>query len=166
MKRQLGFGLIEVMIAFVIVAVTAGSLLQLSKHYLEYSRDGRSREIALRLLESKLDELRHEQFVAGYQAVGLGNEARTVANTSFQLDWVVDQRDWDTEQGKWRSSAASDSQGDKKDLMVTVAWQDDRGEEKSVTLSSAIVPILPIYAGPFGERDPALGAGVGGPRIK
>lgn len=163
MKRQRGFGLIEVMIAFVIVVGTAGSLLQLSKHYLEYSRDGRSREVALRLLESKLDELRHEQSVSGYHAVSSGNETRNVADVGFELDWVVHNLDWDTAQGKWLSSAASGSLGDKKDLVVTVVWQDDRGETKSVTLSSAIAPILPIYAGPFGERDPALGAGAGGP---
>ena len=59
MKRQQGFGLIEVMIAFIVVAITAGSLLQLNKSYLEYSRDGRNREVALRLAESKLDELRY-----------------------------------------------------------------------------------------------------------
>lgn len=164
MKRERGFGLIEVMTAFVIVAVTAGSLLQLSKHYLEYSRDGRSREVALRLLESKLDELRHEQAVSGYPDVSSGSEARTVATISFDLEWAVHPRNWDRSQNQWLSSAANGSEGNKKDIAVTVAWQNDRGQAQSVTLNSAIAPILPIYAGPFGERDPALEAGTGGPR--
>lgn len=164
MKREYGFGLIEVMIAFVLVAVTAGSLLQLSKHYLEYSRDGRSREVALRLLESKLDQLRHQQAVSGYQAVSSGNEALTVATISFDLEWAVYPRDWDSSQHRWLSTAANGSKGDKKDIAVTVAWQTDRGQAQSMTLNSAIAPILPIYAGPFGERDPDLEAGTGGPQ--
>lgn len=164
MKRERGFGLIEVMIAFVIVAVTAGSLLQLSKHYLEYSRDGRSREVALRLLESKLDELRYQQAVSGYQTVSSGSEARTVAAISFDLEWAVHLRDWDSSQSQWLSTAASGSKGDKKDIAVTVTWQNDRGQAQSVTLNSAIAPIRPIYTGPFGERDPAMEAGTGGPR--
>ena len=162
MKRQGGFGLIEVMIAFVIVVVTAGSLLQLSKQYLEYSRDGRSREVALRLLESKLDELRHQQSLAGYQAVSSSNEVRTVSDVIFNIGWTVQGQDWDPTQSQWISLGAG-SLGDKKDLQVSVAWQNGRGEAKSMTLQSAIAPLVPIYAGPFGERDPSLGPGVGGP---
>ncbi|MGO1247007.1 MAG: type IV pilus modification PilV family protein [Oceanisphaera sp.] len=152
MKQQSGFGLIEVMIALVILALTAGSLLQLSQQYLSYSRDGRAREVALRLVESRLDELRHQQASQGYNSLASGSDMRTLMDINFTINWTVQDQMWSATQGLWLASASVIS--DKKDVSVSLTWQDSQGELNSITLASAIAPISAIYAGPFGERYP------------
>ena len=53
MKRQLGFGLLEILIAMVVLGVAVAGLVTFSKSALVASQDGRRYEIAMRLAESK-----------------------------------------------------------------------------------------------------------------
>lgn len=152
MKQQSGFGLIEVMVAFVILALTAGSLLQLSKQYLSYSRDGRTQEVALRLVESKLDELRHQQLSLGYNSVVPGSDTSRLMETDFTETWTVEAKAWSVAQDQWLAPVSGVS--NKKDVKVSLSWQDSQGVLNTIALESAITPITPLYAGPFGERYP------------
>lgn len=168
MKRQQGFGLIEVMIAFIVVAVTAGSLLQLNKSYLEYSRDGRNREVALRLAESKLDELRYFKDKQGYQNIASGSESTALDGVTYELDWTVDDYGWDG--SAWVSPLPSGVTSGKKEVTVTVDWDDpadlnDTGMKQSFTLASVISPNQSISGGPFGTGAPNNGLGLGGPNV-
>lgn len=132
MKQQFGFGMIEVVLAFIIVTVTAGTLLQLNKIYLEYSRDGRYREVALRMSESKLDELRSFNSAFEYQAIDSGSELIAMPDgMEYDISWDVT------------------DQVDKKLVVVTVSWQGAYSVD-SFSLESVIVPNLSITNGPFG----------------
>lgn len=152
-NRQLGFGLIEVVISFIIVAVTAGALLQLNKVYLEYSRDGRYRETAIRLAESQLDELRNFSNVSEFNSID------TVTNgsgPSVDIDDMVYDISWDVV----TSSGAS---GTYKDVNVSVVWND--GQSRSLSLASTIAPNLSVTSGPFGTGSNNFGTGSGGPKV-
>lgn len=162
MKQQAGFGLVEVMIAFIVVAVTAGSLLQLNKLYLEYSRDGRNREVALRLAESKLDELRGFQDQAGYQAISEGTEQTTVDEVNYDLGWTVTDYGWNG--SSWVSPPPSGISSGKKDIALTIGWEGAGGPD-SFSISSVVSPNLSISGGPFGSGGANIGLGQGGPKV-
>ncbi|OIN10366.1 type IV pilus modification PilV family protein [Oceanisphaera psychrotolerans] len=167
MKRQQGFGLIEVLIAFIVVAVTAGSLLQLNKNYLEYSRDGRSREVALRLAESRLDELRYFRDKQGYQDIAGGTESTVLDGVTYDLGWTVDDYGWDAANTQWVTPPPSGVASGKKEIAVTVDWN-DTGAPQSFTLSSVVSPSLSAESGPFGSNNGAnspWGLGLGGPKV-
>lgn len=164
MKRQQGFGLIEVMIAFIVVAVTAGSLLQLNKSYLEYSRDGRNREVALRLAESKLDELRYFRDPQGYQNITGGTLSTALNGVTYALGWTVNDVGWDTANTQWVTPLPTGFVSGKKEITVTVDWN-DTGAPQSFTLTSVISPNQSIGGGPFGTGAPNQGLGFGGPDV-
>jgi Tfp pilus assembly protein PilV len=129
MRRQNGFGLLEVMIAFILVAVTAGTLLQLNKVYLEYSRDGRYREVALRLAESKLDELRGFDSIADYQAIvgSSSPESVQVDDTDYAIEWEVTDYGWDG--SAWVTPPPSGVASGKKEIEIAVGWSQSDGDE-------------------------------------
>lgn len=146
-NKQHGFGLIEVFISFFIVAVTAGSLLSLNKTYLEYIRDGRSREVAIRLAESRLDDLRIFKNMAEYEALADGSEILSINDVSYDVVWNVV------------------SNGAVKDVYVEVFWIGAGGNSESVSLSSSITPNLSVTRGPFGTGSDVFGTGSGGPKV-
>lgn len=163
MKNQFGFGLIEVVIAFVLVAVSAGSLLQLHKVYLEYSRDGRHREVALRLAESKLDALRMESG-ADYQALSgsPSPEMVLVDEMAYALEWTVSDYGWSG--SAWVTPAPPGRAVGKKEIGIAVSWQD--GEEaETVFIESTLAPNTSFSRGPFGTGADKVGLGVGGPGL-
>lgn len=164
MKRQAGFGLVEVLIAFILVAVTAGSLLQLHKLYLEYSRDGRYREVALRLAESKLDELRGFSSIADYQDMASGGspEAVMVDGLNYAVEWTVTDYGWNG--SAWMTPTPAGIVSGKKEIEVAVGWSQLDGD-KVLLVESVLSPNLSIGSGPFGTGGDNLGSGKGGPRI-
>ncbi|WP_375057060.1 prepilin-type N-terminal cleavage/methylation domain-containing protein [Zobellella sp. DQSA1] len=165
MKKQAGFGLVEVVIAFILVAVTAGSLLQLHKVYLEYSRDGRYREVALRLAESKLDELRGFGRIADYQAIASSSapESVRVDDTDYAIEWGVIDYVWDG--GAWVTPLPSGVASGKKAIDITVGWSQPDGGG-SLRLESVLSPHLSIGSGPFGTGSDKMGLGMGGPDVR
>ena len=77
MKRTAaGFILIEVIIAFIVIAVGTSALVQLHRGYLRQEANSGMRELAMHLAENKLDDLRAFEVVrttAGkiaYQDIG------------------------------------------------------------------------------------------------
>lgn len=53
-----GFSLVEVIIAFIIIAVGSGAMVQLHRGYLRQEASNTLREQAMHLAENKLDDLR------------------------------------------------------------------------------------------------------------
>ncbi|WP_458734369.1 type IV pilus modification PilV family protein [Zobellella taiwanensis] len=152
MKRQSGFGLIEVFISFLLVAGTAGVLLQLHKVYLEYSRDGGYREVALRLAESKIDEIRSTDSLSAFNSLpNGGNEQKVIDNMTFELDWTI-------------SPVGSLME---KEVDVEVSWAVDAALQ-TFSLSSRVVPQLQIIEGPVGNIGNGGGgtAGGAGPQVQ
>lgn len=148
MRRQHGFGLIEVMLAFVIVAATAGTLLQLNKTYLEYSRDGRNREVAMRLAESKLDELRRFQHRAGFTAIDSGSDSLSLDGIEYHRNWTVTAYTWNSASSAWNMTSAGDENTAKKQVEVTISWN-EQGEPFSFSLNSVISSTIPAIPDPF-----------------
>lgn len=152
MKRQSGFGLVEVFISFLLVAGTAGVLLQLHKVYLEYSRDGGYREVALRLAESKIDEIRNTDSLSAFNSLpNGGTEQRVIDNMTFDLDWTI-------------SPVGSLME---KEVDVDVSWTVDTTLQ-TFSLSSRVVPQLQIIEGPVGDIGGGSGgtAGGAGPQVQ
>lgn len=149
MSRQHGFGLIEVIVALVLIAVTAGSLLQLSKHYLSYGRESASREIALRILESKLDTFKSSRSLEEYQAISSGSEQQLLAEHTFNLGWEVSEWGWDKESEQWYQGTV-DPLLSKKDIQLFITWQDGHPEPQQLFLQTSVTFITPLIAGPFG----------------
>ncbi|AEY00720.1 type IV pilin [Oceanimonas sp. GK1] len=165
MTRQYGFGLIEVMLAFIIVAATAGTLLQLNKTYLEYSRDGRSREVAMRLAESKLDELRRFQSRTGFDAIVSGSDSVSLDNIDYGRSWTVTPYAWNSASSAWATPPPANVEIGKKEVAVTVTWT-DAGEAQSFSLDSVISPNTPASGGPFGTSGKNnIHPGKGGPKV-
>ena len=145
-----GFGLIEVMVALVLIAVMAAALLPLSQRYLSVSQDGRKREVALRLAESKLDELRHFAQQHQPQLIVSGESSERVMETEFSLNWTVSAFHWSPLQQVWLSATAVD--GGKIEVLVTVDWHNSHDQPQSFSLSTAMVALPTLSAGPFGRR--------------
>lgn len=152
MKRQSGFGLVEVFISFLLVAGTAGVLLQLHKVYLEYSRDGSYREVALRLAESKIDEVRNVGSLSAFNSLpNGGTEQRVINNMTFYLDWTI-------------SPVGSLME---KEVGVDVSWTVDTALQ-TFSLSSRVVPQLQVIEGPVGNIGNGGGgtSGSAGPQVQ
>ncbi|MGO4998084.1 type IV pilus modification PilV family protein [Oceanisphaera sp. W20_SRM_FM3] len=151
-KRRMmrGFGLIEVMVALVLIAVMAAALLPLSQHALSISRDERQREVALRLAESKLDELRHLAQQNQPQLITSGESRQWVMDTEFSLDWSVSAFHWSAVQQAWLPATAV--LRDKIQVLVIVGWRDSHDRPQSFSLSTAMVALPTLTAGPFGRR--------------
>lgn len=152
MRSARGFGLIEVMVALVLIAVMAAALLPLSQRYLSISRDGRQREVALRLAESKLDELRHFAQQNQPQLIVSGEESQLIMHTEFSLDWAVHAFNWSSPLQAWQPAVTDAQFGGKQDVLVTVAWHNSLNEPKDFTLQTALVALHTLTAGPFGSR--------------
>ena len=145
-----GLGLIEVMVALLLIAVMAAALLPLSQRYLSVNLDGRQREVALRLAESKLDELRHFAQQHQPQLITSGESSRLIMDAEFSLNWTVSSANWNYGQQVWQSAAVDGSFSGKQEVLVKVAWLDASEQEQSFSLQTAMVALPTLAVGPFG----------------
>ena len=152
MKRIRGFGLIEVMVALVLIAVMAAALLPLSQRYLTASRDARQLEVALRLAESKLDELRHFAQQNQPQLLVSGDGVQQVMLSEFSLQWTVQSFNWQPTPQAWQPAANGAQFSGKHQVLVTVTWLNSHDEPQSFSLSTAMVALPTLTAAPFGRR--------------
>jgi len=141
-----GFSLIEVMLAFIIVAVSAAGLVKLQNSYMKQEGSSSARESAMHLAENKLDELRSFTTLAtttgqfAYQDIqtnvgptvspkfAAGNH--TIGNTTYALGWTV--------VNSPNPLPANLKYPLRKDIEITVAWSDQNGSAKTLRLSSSI----------------------------
>jgi len=141
-----GFSLIEVMLAFIIVAVSAAGLVKLQSSYMKQEGSSSARESAMHLAENKLDDLRSFTTLAttagqfAYQDIqtnvgqsltnGLAAGNHTIGNTTYALGWTV-ANDPDPLPTNLKYPL-------RKDIEITVAWTDQNGSDKTLSLSSSI----------------------------
>lgn len=142
-NRQTGFGLIEVMVAFVVIAVSAAALIKLQNLYLRSEGEAGSRESAMLLAQSKLEDLRVFDTLSttsgklAYQDIGDNTGGQLVSGnytlglTTFTLSWGV------TDQFLTTPASALP---EFKDVIVTVAWTDREGQVRSLSLAGVISP--------------------------
>lgn len=90
-KTQRGIGLIEVLIAAVVVGVGLLALGSLQGSLMSASGDNKARAEAIKLAEAKLEEYRNNIIKGNYDAVvsSAANESIAGSNETFSRGWVV-----------------------------------------------------------------------------
>lgn len=90
-RIQNGVGLIEVLIAMVVVAIGLLAVEALQGKLMSGSGDNKTRSEALALAERKMEELRNNVTVSGYQAITAGTTSDTVTgtNATFTRSWTI-----------------------------------------------------------------------------
>ena len=146
-KTTHGFSLIEVLLAFIIVSVSAAGLVKLQNSYLKQEGSSSARESAMHLAENKLDELRSFTTIkttAGefaYQDIQTdqGNAidgdgtltagSHTIGNTVYNLHWNVTNINLQN---------PVMSYPDRKDVIIVVTWTNYEGKPSQLQLASSI----------------------------
>jgi len=143
-KHITGFSLIEVIIAFLVIAMGSASLVQLHRGYLRQESNSTQREEAMHLAESKLDDLRHFEVLRSatgkiaYQDIGNNTGGtstilagtRTLTTGSFSLSWSC----------RFGATSPCPALAIRKDITVTVSWTQSDNSARSLSLSSSISP--------------------------
>lgn len=141
-KHISGFSLIEVIIAFLVIAMGSASLVQLHRGYLRQENNSTQREEAMHLAESKLDDLRNFEVLRSatgkiaYQDIGnnaggtIAAGTRTLNTGSFSLSWSC----------RFGATSPCPALAIRKDITVTVSWTQSDNSARSLSLSSSISP--------------------------
>lgn len=129
--NQRGFSLIEAMISMVIISVVVLALIQFQSGSLTDSGDSRVRTHALNSASEKLEQLRSASGTGTYSGIAASSSADVVSAGSADLSrtWSV------TDHGGY------------KEATVSVVWNDTKGKQQSVVLSTYIEDADPVKAG-------------------
>lgn len=153
MKRQKGFGLLEILITLVVLGVAVAGLVGFSKSALIASQDGRRYEIAMRLAESKLDEFRNfNDLVTGYNTIASGSTTKSQSNDSYTLAWTVSDQYWNGVSSTWQGTQPAGyllNTSGRKQITTTVSWTDSAGVAKSVALTGDVSAVEALTTGQF-----------------
>lgn len=146
-KTTRGFSLIEVLLAFIIVSVSAAGLVKLQNSYLKQEGSNSARESAMHLAENKLDELRSfttikttagefaYQDIQTDQGNAIGGDgtltagSHTIGNTVYNLHWNVTNINLQTPALPYP---------DRKDVIIVVTWTNYEGGNNQLQLASSI----------------------------
>ncbi|NOR70090.1 MAG: hypothetical protein GQ532_10430 [Methylomarinum sp.] len=129
-KKQLGIGLIEVLIATVVIAIGLLAVASLQGGFLNSSGNSKTRSEALVLAEQKIEELRNNITLAQYDAIP--NSAVAVAdagnpiagsNASFTRSWVIDEG----------------GTAERKNISVSVSWGNGADEKVNIVTEMTFV---------------------------
>lgn len=148
MKKQKGFGLLEILITLVLLGVGVAGLVSLARGMLSTAREGGRYEIAMRLAESKLDEFRNFNEVrtaipplTAYKDIATGSGSQSLSNDSYAVNWTVTNQYLNG--GVWSATPPAAYPYDypeRKQILVRVTWEDNSGDDRSLELVGAISP--------------------------
>ena len=139
--KQRGVGIIEVLVAFVIVATSAAALVGLQTNYMKTEDDSTARETAMHLAESTLDDLRmfdcretSASCTDSYQAIASNTTGQsvTIGKFTYNVHWVV---------------TPTLPLPARKDVQLTVSWSNNQGNNSSIIVYGHISPIVSISSG-------------------
>lgn len=152
-KKIQGIGLVEVLVATVVIALGLMSVASMQGNFMSNSADNKARSVALALAEQKIEEFKDNINIADFNAHAAGTESDTPnggagANATYTRTWVI------TDAGD------PDDLDDpvRKKIAVNVAWGDATDEQ--VNLTGEVVWADPGKAAI--EADAADGNGTGG----
>lgn len=144
MKRQKGFGLLEILVTLVVLGVGVVGLISLSKSALTASQDGRRYEIAMRLAESKLDEFRNFNSLVtatapltAYSAIASGTATKSLSGDNYVLAWTVANEYWNSATSAWQATAPAGyllNYPGRKEIRAVVSWTNSEGATPNITL--------------------------------
>lgn len=143
--KQKGMGLIEVMVAFIIIATSAVALVGLQNSFMQTEDESTSREVAMHLAETTLDELRTFDSinttagVVAYEDIASNSvgTSQTIGKFTYTTTWAVTNRFFTT---------PTPALPDQKDVNVIVTWLDREGSARSISLFGIISPNTSINA--------------------
>lgn len=142
-RAMAGFSLVEVLLAFILVAVSTAGLIRLHNSYLRNEGSSSAREIAMHLAENKLDDLRSFtvlktttgafawQDIATNQGGQITAGNYTIGQTTFALSWSVTD-----------TTPTGATLPTRKDVIVSVGWKDLSGGSQTLRLSSSLSATL------------------------
>ncbi|MFT7312331.1 MAG: prepilin-type N-terminal cleavage/methylation domain-containing protein, partial [Paraglaciecola sp.] len=169
--RNLGFSLLEVLVASVIMLLGVTGYVTLQSQYIRLDSSLNMRQHGLHLAQEKLQDLQifaalnSQQGISAYNDIvtdrgghiASGNVAVTLSahpghEILFSRHWQVTNRyfvDTDNngipdswlDQGSPNLPAILPVIAPQKHVLLTVGWQGDQGDEREVTLSSYISPV-------------------------
>ncbi len=166
--RQRGIGIIEVLVALLVVAVGVVGLARFQGAFLRDGNTAKSRAIAAQLAREKLDDLKSftqlntgAAGVFGYAEIGndlggaeqangtlrLANGAVSLSNTSYQRSWTASPRYYCGNNLAPTvancAGAAAKTRPDFMALKVTITWTDQDGAAKTLALDDVVASIDP-----------------------
>lgn len=148
MKKHKGFGLLEILITLVLLGVGVAGLVSLARGMLSTAREGGRYEIAMRLAESKLDEFRNFNEIrtatpplTAYKDISTGSNNQSLSYDNYGVSWTVSNQYLNG--GVWSTTQPATYLYDypqRKLIVVTVTWEDNSGDDRSLQLAGAISP--------------------------
>jgi type IV pilus modification protein PilV len=118
-KSQIGIGLIEVLITAIVIAIGLLAVGSLQTGFMASSSDSKTRSEALTLAERKMEELRNNITVNGYNALTATTTSDSITGTSttFARGWTITGGDAPNLKNisvivSWNSDDGADSDGD------------------------------------------------------
>ena len=117
MKKESGVSIIEIMIAIIIIAITAIIILAFSRNTLMMSQDARTSDAAYLAAEQKIADLSTTVFQSLPQT---SSDVVTIDNIRFSRNWTVEQS------------------GYVVCATVTVSWNALKGTKRHISLAGAI----------------------------
>ena len=167
--RQRGFGLLEVMIAVLVLAVGLLSLGSLHSMIIKSSSSAKAQSNAAALAQEKLDDLTSfQQLPAGANGIFGFNEITsntggnenadgtlvlptgsvTIANVNYNRTWTVQDYYFCTENAApSTTNSCSASNPNFKLITMSVTWTDSDGRARRVNLQSTVAAISPAASG-------------------
>ncbi|MDF1582798.1 MAG: hypothetical protein P1P78_05760 [Methyloprofundus sp.] len=136
-KKQFGVGLIEVLIATVVIALGLLAVASMQGTFLSSSGESKTRAEALVIAERQMELLRNMMQVGDFTNLPVPTSPVNEVNASFNVGQVV--------------SAASSP--DRKQITLTVSW-DGGGADKQIVLTSELLfsdPKSSVSLSEFGE---------------
>ncbi|WP_115717420.1 prepilin-type N-terminal cleavage/methylation domain-containing protein [Gallaecimonas mangrovi] len=141
-RRNRGFGLIEVMIAIVVIGIGVAGLVTLQKVFLRNSSENITRSVAMELAKGKLEDFRRFDDVTdgttNYVDIVSGSDSLTVSGQTFNRSWTVADLYYDAATGSWSATKPNGAvSSDQKLITINVAWSNINGSD-SVVLNSSL----------------------------
>jgi Tfp pilus assembly protein PilV len=130
MRKYQGQGLIETLIALLIIAGGAFALIRFQSNLAYHNSYVQQKNTALLLARSKIESLKTFSSLTGansYATISSGSSTSTINNTTYTMTWTV------TDQTTY------------KNVNITVTWPDRYGTTQSEQLSTRIAKIDPAY---------------------
>ena len=167
-RRQRGVGMIEVLIALVVVAFGLLALAHFQVELVRNGSDSKRRTTAVNLAMQKIEDLRSFTRLTGtgesYTAIGNLDGGKvdpasgnlilpagwsTMAGTKYYLGWVVTDYYYATRNAAPTTTVPTPAPAypDFKKVRVAVIWEDEQGEKRSVALETVISPLNPLDSG-------------------
>lgn len=150
-KTQKGIGLVEVLVAVVVVALGLLALASFEGNLLKSSGETKARSEAVSLAEQKVEEFRNKVVLSEHNAMASGNDTINGTNATFSRSWTI------TDIAAFLPGAPA-----RKEIEVNVLWGpvSDRQEVVTVSEIAWIDPAKSIIA----ASDSSGSAAVPSPR--